>query len=134
MTSEESKAVVKAFLEALWVGDLDTAKAQFSDDSEWWFRPSLGYKRPMSCPEAIDIVTNDMIARFDTEKPFDVEWHHLLGDGSEVAAEYTATATTVSGRAYKHRYLLRASIAGGKIKTVRPWADTKYFLETLYGD
>ena len=133
-TSEPAKTVVRTFLKALWSGDKETAKSTFADDSEWWFRPSLGYKAPMPCFEAVDIVMDDMIGRFDVAKPFSVEMHHLIGEGGEVAAEYTATGTTTSGREYKHRYLLRASVRDGKIVTVRPWVDTKYFLETLYGD
>lgn len=132
--TDKAKAVVRDFLEALWGGDKDGAKAAFADDAEWWFRPSLGYKCPMPCTQAIDIVMDDMIGQFDTEKPFNVELHHLFGEGEEVAAEYTATGTTLKGRAYEHRYLLRATVRDGAIVTVRPWADTKYFLETLYGD
>ncbi|MEM1103431.1 MAG: nuclear transport factor 2 family protein [Pseudomonadota bacterium] len=134
MTAEAGTAVVRTFLEALWAGDKAAAKAQFADESEWWFRPSLGYQRPMPGPEAIDVVSDDMIGRFDPAKPFNVEVHHLFGEGGEVAAEYTATGTTVSGREYRHRYLLRASVSDGKITTVRPWVDTKYFLDTLYGE
>ena len=131
---EVPKEIVKTFLEALWSGDKTGAKEQFSSDAEWWFRPSLGYQRPMSCSDAIDVVMDDMIGRFDPDKPFNVELHHIFGEGGEVAAEYTATGTTIRGRDYRHRYLLRASVEDGKIKTIRPWADTKYFLETLYGD
>lgn len=134
MTSPEPKELVRTFLEALWSGDKTTAKSVFAADAEWWFRPSLGYQSPMHPSKAIDIVMDDMIGRFDVNKPFEVELHHLFAEGNEVAAEYTATATTVTGRDYRHRYLLRASVKDGQIVTVRPWADTKYFLETLYGD
>jgi ketosteroid isomerase-like protein len=134
MTSAESKKIVRTFLEALWSGDKETAKSSFAEDAEWWFRPSLGYKTPMHPAEAVDIVMDDMIGRFDENKPFNIDLHHLFAEDGEVAAEYTATGTTVAGREYNHRYLLRASVRDGKIVTVRPWADTKYFLETLYGD
>jgi len=130
----DPKDVVRTFLEALWSGDKETAKAQFQTQANWYFRPSLGYETPMACSKAVDVVMDDMIGRFDAEKPFDVELHHLFGEGGEVAAEYTATGTTVTGRPYRHRYLLRASVHGGKINTVRPWMDTKYFIETLYGE
>ena len=134
MTSTDPKQLVRTFLEALWSGDKATAKSVFAKDAEWWFRPSLGYKSPMHPSEAIDIVMDDMIGRFDPDMPFEVELHHLFAEDGEVAAEYTATATTVTGLDYKHRYLLRASVRDGKIVTVRPYADTKYFLETLYGE
>lgn len=130
----EPKHIVGGFLEALWSGDKVAAKAPFSVDAEWWFRPSLGYPQPMHPHAAIDVVMDDMIGQFDTDQPFTVELHHLFAEDGEVAAEYTATGTTRRGKRYEHRYLLRASVRGGQITTVRPWADTKYFLETLYGD
>lgn len=132
--SKSATGIVRTFLEALWAGETDNAKAQFSDESEWWFRPSLGYRRPMPGPDAIDIVFNDMIGRFDPDKPFNVDVHHIFGEDGEVAAEYTATGTTMTGREYKHRYLLRATVVDDKIRTVRPFVDTKYFLETLMED
>ena len=132
--AEQAKAVVRRFLEALWSGDRDTAKSVFADDAEWWFRPSLGYKTPMHPVEAVDIVMDDMIGRFDPDASFTVDLHHLFGEGGEVAAEYTARGTTRTGRNYEHRYLFRASVRDGQIVVVRPWADTKYFLETLMED
>jgi ketosteroid isomerase-like protein len=132
--TDEAKTVARGFLEALWSGDKATAKSLFADDAVWWFPPSLGYPRPSPAARAVDIVMDDMIGRFDLAQPFTVELHHLISEAGEVAAEYTATATTVTGRNYDHRYLLRFSVASGKITTVRAWADTKYFVETLYGD
>jgi ketosteroid isomerase-like protein len=129
-----ARALVHRFLQCLWHGDKAGAKACFAEGAEWWFRPSLGYPAPMPCSDAVDIVMDDMIGRFDVNEPFDVDLHHLLADGDEVLAEYTARGTTVSGKAYRHRYALRASVGEGGIRTVRPWVDTKYFLETLYGD
>ena len=127
-----AKQVVRDFLDGLWSGDRGKAKAQIGDDAQWWFLPSLGYERPMRPRDAIDIVMDDMIARFDADKPFEVQLHHLLADGGEVVAEYTATGTTLSGRQYEHRYCLRASVSDGRIQSLRPWADTKYFLDTLF--
>ena len=132
--SHDAKTLVRGFLEALWSGDKTGAKAPFAADAQWWFRPSLGYPQPMHPHDAIDVVMDDMIGQFDTSQPFTVELHHLFAEQGEVAAEYTATGTTIRGRQYQHRYLLRASVQNGKIVTIRPWADTKYFLETLYGD
>ncbi|RMB07917.1 nuclear transport factor 2 family protein [Eilatimonas milleporae] len=130
----DARTVVKAFLEAMWSGDKAAAKAAFSEDAQWWFLPSLGYQRPMPAGDALDIVMDDMIGRFDTDKPFTVDLHHLIADGGEAAAEYTARAILKTGRPYENRYLLRASVAGDRIVSVRPYTDTKFFLEELYGE
>lgn len=133
MTQRDPKEIVRTFLEGMWSGNKSQAKSVFAENAEWWFPPSLGYASPVHPFEAIDIIIDDMIGRFDPNQPFEVELHHLIAEGDEVAAEYTATGVTSSGRQYKHRYLMRASVKDGRIVTVRPWADTKYFVDTLFG-
>lgn len=132
--SAAAKQLVRRMLTGLWTGDKELAKSTIAADAEWWFLPSLDYPRPMHPDQAIDIVMDDMIGRFDASKPFEVTLHRLIAEGSEVTVEYTAVGTTINGLVYDHRYCLRATVVDDKIKTVRPWADTRYFLDTLYGD
>lgn len=121
----EAKDVVHAYLTALWASDREGAKAQLADHCQWYFLPSLGYPTPMSGHEATDAVLDDMMAAFDADAEFAVEWNCLLGNDREVAAEYTARGTDTEGNSYVNRYCLRADVENGKIVEIRPYTDTK---------
>lgn len=124
---ETAEQTVMRFLRALWDGQRDAAKATFADNAEWWFMPSLPYPRPMRAHDACDAVLDDMIAGFDPDVGLSIEVHAVMSNpDGEVAAEYSAISTTRAGASYENRYVLRATVKGGRITCVRPYMDPNH--------
>jgi ketosteroid isomerase-like protein len=127
----ESKKIAVRFLEAFWAGELETALALCDEKAVWTFQKSLREPRYASIPEAVQFLMDALVSEFDPDSGYSVEVHNAMEEGEEVAVEYTARGRTRRGDVYENNYLVRFTVEGDRIISIRPYFDTHYVHQTL---
>lgn len=122
----EARDIGLEFLQAFWDGDVDRGLALCAPDARWQFQKSLRTPRHASIAEAVAWLNETLIVAFDPDSGYEVEVHNSIGQGDEAAIEYTARGKNQHGQVYENNYLVRFTVNGGKIVSVRPYFDTLY--------
>ena len=127
----ESKDIALAFLQAFWDGEPARGIALCAPDAKWTFQTSLRKRRHATIAEAIDFLMDRLVSQFDPDSGYEVVIHNVVGDGDEVAVEYSAHGRTRRGDLYHNDYVVRFTLRDGKIVSVRPYFDTHYVHQVL---
>ena len=127
-----AKDIALRFLQAFWDGDPEAGLALCAADALWTFQRALPYPRQAPIREALDHLNSTLIPAFDPDSGYSVEVHNCIEEGEEAAIEYSATGKTISGETYLNDYLVRMTVRGGKILSVRPYFDTHRVHKLLY--
>lgn len=127
----DNRAIARAFLQAFWNGAPQDGLALCTPDAVWTFQKSLRNPRQASISEAMDWLMTKLVGEFDPQSGYSVEVHNTIGEGDEVAMEYTARGRTRRGDIYENNYLVRFTVRGGRIVSVRPYFDTHYVHRVL---
>jgi len=127
----EPKQIALSFLQAFWDGEPDRGIALCTRDAVWTFQKSLREPRFAGIAEAIDFLLTKLVGEFDPDSGYDVDVHYVVGDGDEVAVEYTAQGKTRRGDIYQNDYVVRFTLRNGRIVSVRPYFDTHYVHKVL---
>ncbi|HEX5087147.1 MAG TPA: nuclear transport factor 2 family protein [Nocardioides sp.] len=131
--TEQTRRVVRDYLDALQRGDLDALRASFTTDATWSLGGALPVSGTWTGPEGIiDGFLAAMVARLDTDRPLTQEVTGLVVDGGTAVAEWTSRATTTSGRAYENDYAVVFEVREGQIAAVREYFDTAYAGRVLF--
>jgi uncharacterized protein (TIGR02246 family) len=132
-TTEQTRAVVAAYVAALQRGDLEALRASFAPDATWWLRGDLPTSGTWTGPDQIlDGFLGQMTARLDTTRPLTQELTRIVADGEHAVAEWTSRATTRSGRRYENDYAVVFHVRDQKIASVREHFDTAYAARVLF--
>ncbi len=126
----QNKAVVKEFVNAMRLSDVDQLKTMITDDFSWWIigKPSyiatggehdrayfLGFfKGDELFPDGMEFKVTSMVA-----------------EGSSVAAEAEIKANTAMGSYYENYYHFLFVVEDGKIKRMKEYMDTYHAKETF---
>jgi ketosteroid isomerase-like protein len=133
MTSDAE--IGRAFMHALWAGDLETCGAMMSGDARWHFQygmpqADLAHGRVWPAREALARLVADLFGKFDPEG-FAVTLTRVIASDGAVALEYEARGRTGRGDAYHNVYVTTLTIADGKVTDIRPYNDTAHMLRLL---
>ena len=127
----DSKQIALSFLQAFWDGEPERGVALCAPDAVWTFQKSLRKPRLAGIKEAIDFLMEKLVGEFDPDSGYEVEVHHVVGEGDEAAVEYSARGKTRRGDMYHNDYVVRFTLRDGKIVSVRPYFDTHYVHKVL---
>lgn len=128
----DAKTLGLAFLQSFWDGAPERGLALCEPGATWQFQRSLHDPRIVPVPQAVQWLTDKLIAGFDPDSGYTVDVTSVIGSGDEAAIEYSATGRTRSGEVYLNHYVVRFSTSGGRIRSIRPYFDTHYVSRVLY--
>ena len=132
-TTDETRAVVGRYVQALVDGDVDALRASFAPDATWTFPGELPVSGTWKGPAGIiDGFLAQMTRTLDASVPVAVEVRNLIADGDQAMAEWTSRARSKDGRAYENDYSVVFRVSGGKIVEVREYLDTLYVSQVLF--
>lgn len=130
---DSPKEVVRNYLDALLVGDLDGIRRSFAVDAVWTVQGDLPIAGPWQGREAIvDEFLGAVGARLYQPGSQEFEFPTLIGEGDTVALEWRVRATTAGGLDYDNHYCGIFIVRDGQIAEVREYLDTAYAARTLF--
>jgi ketosteroid isomerase-like protein len=133
MTSHtDTKALGLAFLQAFWDGDMERGYKLCAPDAKWRFQKTLHMPQEVPVREAVQWLTDKLVASFDPNSGYSVQFGNAIGEGDEAAIEYSASGKTRSGEIYTNTYLVRFTVRNGQIVSIRPYFDTHLVSKVLY--
>lgn len=127
----DPKQIALSFLQAFWDGRPEDGVALCAPDAVWTFQKSVRKPRFAEIRVAIDFLMDKLVGEFDPDSGYEVNVHSVVGEGDEVAIEYSARGRTRRGEVYDNDYLVRFTLRDGLITSVRPYFDTHYVHRVL---
>jgi ketosteroid isomerase-like protein len=132
-TNERTRAVVRAYVEALQRGDADALRASFAPEATWWVSGRLPVSGTWHGPDGIlDGFLGAMLARLDAQAPVTQELTGLIADGETAVAEWTSRARSVRGQDYENHYAVVFTVRDDLVVEVREYMDTEVVREVLF--
>ncbi|MET9447336.1 nuclear transport factor 2 family protein [Streptomyces cinerochromogenes] len=132
MNTNDPRAVVIRYVEAVRDGDADVIRDSFAEDATWHYPGSLPVSRVWRGREEI---INDFLGSMGTvfvPGTVEIELVGTIAEGDRVVAEWTSRAETVHGGTYDNRCLGIYTVRDGRIVSVVEYADTQHVAETLF--
>ena len=125
MTTEETRAVVERYYDALGAGNREALLELLAVDCEW-VPPSTAPFAPMTGGEAIAEALGRKVVRtmFDVKQPFALDIHQTVVEGSTAVVRQRIRATAFNGNAYDNEYCWVYECAEGRISRMVEYADT----------
>ena len=134
-TTERTRAVVTAYVQALQAGDIDALRRSFAPDATWTLPGELPVSGTWTGPDAIlDGFLARMFARLDPTHPVTQDLHRVIADGHYAVAEWTSHARSADGRAYDNDYAVVFRVRDGLIVEVTEYTDIARMAEILFSD
>jgi ketosteroid isomerase-like protein len=132
-TTEQTRAVVVGYVEALQRGDIEALRASFAPAATWSLRGDLPTSGTWTGPsEILDDFLVQMTNRLDVTRPLHQELKRIVADGDHAVAEWTSRATTRTGLTYENDYAVVFHVRDGLIEAVREYFDTAYAARVLF--
>ena len=132
-TNEQSKQVVRRYLDALVAGDLDAIRDSFAEDATWTIFGELPIAGPWI---GRDRIVDDFLTTVGGSlyEPGSVSFAFptLVADGPVVALEWRVNARTADGAEYANAYCGIFEVRDGRIARVREYLDTAYAERVLF--
>lgn len=122
-SNEETRALIKAFIDARDRGDRAQVAAMVTDDVEYLLPESLGVE-PLSGEPAIDALAGATTGRFFDLSTIKREVTRITVDGDVAAVEQTMTGTTLQGKDYSNNYVWIYELRDGKFARLIEHVDT----------
>ncbi|MFG3011873.1 nuclear transport factor 2 family protein [Streptomyces cinerochromogenes] len=132
MTTNDPRAVVIRYVEAVRDGDAAVIHDSFSEDATWHYPGSLPVSKVW---RGRDEIINDFLGSMGTvfvPGTLEIELVSTIAEGDRVVAEWTSKAETVQGGTYDNRCLGIYTVRDGKIVSVVEYADTHHVAATLF--
>ena len=137
METEETRALISRYYEALTQGNRTEIQACLSEDVIWQLPVTAGENGtggsdPKGIVRGRGAVAAELGGRtikdtFDLSKPFGVEIRQMIVDGDTAAVQQRLTATAkATGASYDNQYCWVYSCAGGEITQMEEYTDTLY--------
>lgn len=118
--------------------DAKRIAALFTDDAEW-IAPK-GNATAVALDHADHMVGAQAIARFIAQEmhrmfsEVDIAFRGVYADGDVVIVEERMRATLPGGKPYENDYCFVFTVAGGKIREVREYMDTRKGWRMVFGE
>jgi ketosteroid isomerase-like protein len=133
LNSDDGKAVVRRYVDALEAGDTEVVRACFAEDATWTIAagdlPIAGTWRGR------EVILDDFLATaLSYYQPGSVgfEVTGLFAEGDRVAMQWTSRARTRCGRAYVNECIGVFTVRDGRIQSVREYMDTLYARDVAF--
>lgn len=131
-STEESRAVLTAYLDALTRGDLDAIAASFADDVTWSLHGTL----PLSgTRRGRDEIMEFLVGAISLYAPgtLSFTFGEMTAEGERVVLEWRAQGiAAATGKRYDNTYCGIFVIRDGRIAEVREYLDSLHVAQTLY--
>ena len=142
MNTEETRALIERYYNALTRGDREEIKSCLSDDVVWQLPATAGEvgtggSDANGVVQGRDAVAEELGGRtiketFDISQPFNLEIRSMIVDNGSAAVQQRLTATTrAMGQLYDNQYCWVYSCAEGQITRVEEYTDTLYAARTM---
>lgn len=134
MTSTDARSVVLAYLKAIDERDAEAIQATLWEDAE--FRVPGTHALAGSWVGMDEILNKFMLPLmelFSTEVPYTIEISQIVAEGDTVVLDCVARAASRSGLPYEANIVSVFTVRDGRIKAMREFFDTQYFVRTLFG-
>ncbi|KAA0018457.1 nuclear transport factor 2 family protein [Antrihabitans cavernicola] len=132
-TTEQTRAVIEAYIEKLRGGDVQSRKASFTPDATWTLIGSLPVSRTWRGPDEIfDGFLAAMVARLDLSKPVTQEVLTVIAGGDRAVAEWITHATALDGTPYDNAVVIVYRVIDDRIAEAREYFDTAYAERVLF--
>ena len=134
MTHPDAKSVVQAYLKAIAERDAEAITATIWEDAE--------FRVPGDHALAGNWVGHDQIFNkfmlplmdlFSPEVEYTLEVKDLISEGHTVVLDCVARSAAKDGTPYETDVISVFTVEEGRIKTMREFFDTQYFVRTLFG-
>lgn len=118
--------------------DLMRIAALFTDDAEW-IAPK-GNATAVALDHTDHMIGAQAIARFIAQEmhrmfsDVDIAFRGVYADGDVVIVEERMRATLAGGARYENDYCFVFTVAGGKIREVREYMDTRKGWQMVFGE
>ena len=126
MSTEQTRATIEAFYDALKTGKRDAVAAFLTDDCVW--APPAAAPIPTltgGAEVAAQLAGGVVKEMFDISKPFALEVRRVLADGDHAVVQQRLTATAkATGKPYDNQYCWVYTVRDGKISHMEEYADT----------
>jgi ketosteroid isomerase-like protein len=132
MSVTDAKSLGLAFLQAFWDGDMERGYKLCAPDALWRFQKTLHSPQEVPVRQAVHWLMDNLVAGFDPQSGYSVQFGNAIAEGDEAAIEYSATGKTRSGAIYANNYLVRFTVKNGQIVSIRPYFDTHLVSKMLY--
>lgn len=127
----KNKEVVKEFVEAMQISNVDKLKTMITDDFSWWI---IG--KPEYLATAGEHDTKYFLSFFKGAELFpdgtDFTITSMIAEDNKVAAEAEFKAKTAMGTDYENYYHFLFTIENGKVKRMKEYMDT-YHAKVTFG-
>ena len=120
--SEQNKAVVQNFLEALGKGDVDTIKRLIARDVS---AICMGTSVLSGTRNYDDICATAGLLNKVTTNGIEFRIMSMTAEAERVSCEVEGRSTLVNGKPYNNQYHFLAYVRGGKICMLKEYLDTK---------
>ncbi|MFC7994220.1 nuclear transport factor 2 family protein [Streptomyces pilosus] len=133
MTSTDAKSVVLAYLKAIDERNPEAIQAALWEDAE--FRIPGDHALAGSWVGMDEILNKFMLPLMDLfspDVPYTIETSQVVAEGDTVVLDCVARSASRSGKPYEANIVSVFSIRDGRIKTMREFFDTQYFVRTLF--
>tara|TARA_Y100001970_G_scaffold265548_1_gene353249 strand:- start:3573 stop:4028 length:456 start_codon:yes stop_codon:yes gene_type:complete len=145
MNSDETRALIKRYYEALTRGDREEIKACLSSDVVWQLPITAGEAGAGGSDQTGIVRGKEAVAEelggrtikdtFDISQPFGLEIRSMIVDNGSAAVQQRLTATTrANGQLYDNQYCWVYSCAEGQITRMEEYTDTLYAARTMGWD
>ncbi len=127
MGASENKQLVMEFFDHFSAGRRQQALEMIADDGTWW-APGVGVMKKTQFGQVMSFLEKKVM-----KGPIRISLKRITAEDDRVAAEAESDGDVVNGKHYHNTYHFLIVIAGGKIREVKEYNDTKYASE-VFGD
>ncbi|MFF4601815.1 nuclear transport factor 2 family protein [Streptomyces sp. NPDC001339] len=134
MSHPDAKSVVEAYLKAIDARDAEGITATIWEDAE--------FRIPGNHQLAGNWVGHDQIFNkfmlplmdlFSPDVPYALDVNNLISEGDTVVLDCVARSAAKDGTPYEANVVSVFTVEGGRIKAMREFFDTQYFVRILFG-
>lgn len=130
MSTEETKAVVRRYFDAMQAGSKALPEL-LSDDVSWWVPPSSPLGGLHEGRAKVLALMAQGVGLYDGPLAITVE--SLIAEGDRAAVQLVIDGHTAKGEPYHNFYHFAFRVRGGQICAVREYVDTLYAQQKLFG-
>lgn len=125
MDTEETRALVQKYYDALPKGDANAIAELLTEDCEW-LPPAAAPIEPVVGRDAVAAVFSGALVKdtFDLSKPFNLDVRSMIVDCNTAVVQQRLTATAKNGNPYENEYVWVYECRDGKIAKMEEYADT----------
>ncbi len=126
MQTEETRALVQAYYDALTTGNKEGILATLADDAVWDPPEGGDLSRVVGSQNLLHALAGPGITElFDFTQPFKLDVRSMIVDGDTAVVQQRLTATAkATGNAYDNQYCWVYTCSDGKITYMEEYANT----------